>query len=106
MSKGDKGGLDEYFERSGLSPHLNSLVATLLEHRPEYPIEFMSNFFDAAQHVQTPRMRAFRQIQLVPHDRATFLENLTKAYECFHKDIFRWICWNRFYPSCRRISQL
>eukprot|EP00744_Colponema_vietnamica_P027970 GILI01042248.1.p1 GENE.GILI01042248.1~~GILI01042248.1.p1 ORF type:complete len:248 (-),score=39.55 GILI01042248.1:77-820(-) len=71
---------DEYLDRTNVTAFLKDAVTLLLENRPENPIKFLADYFQAVVSGSTPIQRSYRYLRLSPHDRQIFMDNLFNAY--------------------------
>ncbi|CEO97609.1 EF-hand domain-containing protein [Plasmodiophora brassicae] len=76
----DKHDGNEYLERSGVGVYIQDALTLLLENRPEHPIMFLVEYFQAADKVSSPLSRAYRYIRMTPRGRPAYLPNLASAF--------------------------
>mmetsp|Transcript_22901 Transcript_22901/g.55596 ORF Transcript_22901/g.55596 Transcript_22901/m.55596 type:complete len:274 (+) Transcript_22901:115-936(+) len=66
--------------RETLDPFMKDSLVTLLENRPENPIQFLAEYYRHAVHGTRPLSRSYRYIRLTKSNRDAFMGNLMSAY--------------------------
>lgn len=74
------GPVDDFLVKRGITPHLNDVLALLLENRPTDPLAFVADYFKGVVEGSSGLMRSYRYVRLSRHNCLSFMDNLYAAF--------------------------